>query len=207
MTIQQKVQDRNIQYLYHFTYVDNLASIIENGLISRVDLDDEEINYDYNDNDRIDGHLDAICLSISYPNAKMFYKYRGLKPGDWVLLAISPAVLWEKDCAFYPTNAASNNVRFNDPSLLKSVEAMEAMFSENVFSEIRGENLTSEYTTDVQAEVLVFEEIEPAYILEVIHPNKKSAEDFFVSHSTTKHTYYDTLNCKTLFSQRHYFLG
>ncbi len=207
MTIQQKVQDRNIQYLYHFTHVDNLASIIENGLISRADLDNENINYDYNDNERIDGHLDAICLSISYPNAKMLYKYRGLKAGDWVLLAISPAVLWEKDCAFYPTNAASNNVRFNDPSLLKSEEAMEAMFSKNVFTEIRDEHLTSEYTTDVQAEVLVFEEIEPAYILKVIHPNKKSAEDFSVSHRATRHTYYVTLNCKTLFSQRHYFLG
>lgn len=41
MTIQEIVQQRNITKLFHFTHSDNLSSIIENGLLSRSDLDDE----------------------------------------------------------------------------------------------------------------------------------------------------------------------
>ncbi|WOY03687.1 DarT ssDNA thymidine ADP-ribosyltransferase family protein [Dickeya fangzhongdai] len=207
MTIQQIVQQRNITRLFHFTHRDNLSSIIEYGLIGRGVMDEHEIVYDHNDELRIDGHLDAICLSVSYPNAKMLFRYRQLKEGDWILLAIDPAVLWEKDCAFYPTNAASNNVRFNDLSSMKGVEAFNSMFDGNVFSESRSNTLSSEYTTDVQAEVLVFNEIEPSYILNVYHPNKASAAYFKELHPTIKHRYYANLNGRTLYSQRHYFLG
>ncbi|MFJ5448967.1 DarT ssDNA thymidine ADP-ribosyltransferase family protein [Pectobacterium carotovorum] len=207
MTIQQIVQQRNITRLFHFTHCENLSSIIEHGLICREVMDENEIAYEYNDEVRIEGHLDAICLSVSYPNAKMLFKYRQLKEGDWILLAIDPAVLWDKDCAFYPTNAASNNVRFNEVSLMKGGESFSSMFAENVFSELRTSTLSSEYTTDVQAEVLVFNEIEPSYILNVYHPNKDSADHFHTLHPTMKHRYYANLNGKTLYSQRHYFLG
>lgn len=88
MTIQEIVQQRNITKLFHFTHSDNLASIIESGLLSRSDLDAEGDDYSFNDSERIDGHLDAICLSVSFPNAKMFYKCRMLKPGNWVILEI-----------------------------------------------------------------------------------------------------------------------
>ncbi len=207
MAIQKIVQQRNITRLFHFTHSDNLSSIIEHGLIARKFLDEKEIVYGYNDEMRIEGHLDAICLSVSYPNAKMLFKYRQLKEGNWILLAIDPAVLWEKDCAFYPTNAASNNVRFNELPLMKSADAFKSMFAENVFSESRSNTLPKEYTTDVQAEVLAFSNIEPSYILSIYHPNKDSEAHFYKLHPTMAHRYYANLNGKTLYSQRHYFLG
>lgn len=207
MTIQEIVQERNITKLFHFTHSDNLASIIENGLLSRSDLDDEGDDYDFNDSDRIDGHLDAICLSVSFPNAKMFYKYRRLKPGNWVVLEVDPSVLWTKDCAFYPTNAASNNVRFNDLKLMKGAEAFSALFASEVYGTTRDDYLTAQYTTDVQAEVLVFEKIDPSYIVKYIHPNKDSYIPFKKRYPQTNQRYYANLNGKTLFSQRHYCLG
>ncbi|EFE3693789.1 DUF4433 domain-containing protein [Escherichia coli] len=209
MTLQEVIQQRNITRLFHFTHSDNLSSILENGLLSRSELDDEvnEYSYDFNDEDRIDGHLDAICLSISFPNAKMFWKYRSLKPGNWVILEINPSILWTKNCAFYPTNAASNNVRFNDLELMKGNVAFSALFSDEVFGIQRDANLPSEYTTDVQAEVLVFEKIDPSYIVNTFHPNKQSAEHFKGLYPQTHQRYYANLNGRTLYSQRHYYLG
>ena len=209
MTIQEVVKQRNINRLFHFTHSDNLSSILENGLLSRSELDDEtnEYNYHFNDEDRIDGHLDGICLSISFPNAKMFWKYRSLKPGDWVILEINPSILWTKNCAFYPTNAASNNVRFNELELIKGDAAFSALFSDEVFGIQRDVNLPAEYTTDVQAEVMVFEKIDPLYIVNTFHSNKQSAEHFKGLHPQTNQRYYANLNGRTLYSQRHYYLG
>ncbi|WP_313487166.1 DarT ssDNA thymidine ADP-ribosyltransferase family protein [Atlantibacter hermannii] len=209
MTVQEVVQEREITRLFHFTHSDNLSSILENGLLSRSELDEEgnEYNYDFNDEDRFDGHRDAICLSISFPNAKMFWRYRNLKPGDWVILEINPYILWTKDCAFYPTNAASNNVRFKALDLMKGCEAFNALFFDEVFGIQREVNLPAKYTTDVQAEVLVFEKIDTEYIVNTFHPNRESAQHFKNLYPQTNQRYYANLNGPTLFSQRHYFLG
>ncbi|EPW7977058.1 DarT ssDNA thymidine ADP-ribosyltransferase family protein [Cronobacter turicensis] len=207
MTVQDVIQQRNITRLFHFTHSDNLPSILENGLMSRTVLNEERQDYNYNDEFRVDGHLDAVCLSISYPNARMFYKYRQLNAEGWVLLQIDPSVLWVKECAFYPTNAASNNVRFNDLDLMRGPVALEALFAADVFGTQRVTGLPPEYTTDVQAEVLVFDRIEPSYIVHTLHPNKESAEHFKRLYPQTEQRYYANLNGKTLFSQRHYFLS
>ena len=207
MTIQNIIQQRNITRLFHFTHTDNLSSILENGLLSRSDLNDKGNDYYFNDSDRIDGHLDAICLSVSYPNAKMFYKYRSLKAGDWVLLEIHPSVLWTKDCAFYPTNAASNSVRFKNIDLMKGATAFSDLFADDVYGTAREGYLTDEYTTDVQAEVLVFEKIDTSYIVNTFHPNKESSQRFKDQYPQTNQCYYDSLDGKTFYSQRHYCLG
>ncbi|EFO1153480.1 DUF4433 domain-containing protein, partial [Escherichia coli] len=39
MTIQEIIQQRNIRSLFHFTHSDNLTSILDNGLMSRSELD------------------------------------------------------------------------------------------------------------------------------------------------------------------------
>ncbi|EMF8479020.1 DarT ssDNA thymidine ADP-ribosyltransferase family protein [Morganella morganii] len=207
MTIREIVEQRNITRLFHFTHVDNLSSILVNGLMSRSELDKSTSKYDYNDEDRIDGHLDAICVSISFPNSRMFYKYRMLKPGNWAVLEITPSVLWDKNCAFYPTNAASNNVRFNDPDLMKGSEAFADLFLDNIFGIQRDEGLLAKYPTDVQAEVLVFESIPPQCIVNTFHPNKESAEYFKNRHPETNQRYYANIKGRTLYSQRHYCLG
>lgn len=207
MTIQKIVQQRDITRLFHFTHSDNLSSILENGLISRSELDNADAIYDFNDQSRIDGHLDAISLSISFPNSKMFYKYRCSKPGNWVILEIDPSILWTKNCAFYPTNAASNNVRFNDFELMKGVHAFNNLFLDNIFGIQRDKWISDKYPTDVQAEVLVFEKIAPQFIISTFHANKESAVHFKRLHPQTKQRYYANLNGKTLYSQRDYFLG
>ncbi len=67
---------RGITTVIHFTRVENLANILAYGLLSRSELDSRDIEYVFNDWQRIDRYPNAISTSISFPNYKMFYRYR-----------------------------------------------------------------------------------------------------------------------------------
>lgn len=111
--IQKICQMYGIEALVHFTHIANLSSILQYGLLGRAQL--ESISWveppKYNDIYRLDGQREAICLSISFPNYKMFYKYGFNNRSDWVVLLLKPSILWELDCKFYQENAASNNAK------------------------------------------------------------------------------------------------
>ena len=78
--IQNFVNERGIKYLAHFTQIENLSSILDNGLIPVAPLSKTGIDYVNNDLYRIDDCEDANCLSIQFPNYKMFYSYRVEQP-------------------------------------------------------------------------------------------------------------------------------
>ena len=163
MNIQQEVERRGITKVLHFTHIDNLPLILQKGILTRGSLTEPPAKF--NDEVRLDGHLDATCLSISFPNSKMFYKCRMNRTGDWVLLSLDPRILWEKSCSFYKCNAASASVSSLDPSTLTGLQAFNEMFYETPEPDTReNNNLTPCYTTDVQAEVLVFDDIDVSYI-------------------------------------------
>lgn len=207
MTIQQEVEIRGITRVLHFTHIDNLPFILDKGILTRDSLTEPPAKF--NDDIRLDGHLDATCLSISFPNSKMFYKYRMNRPGDWVILSLDPRILWEKNCSFYKCNAASASVSSLDPATLTGLEAFNEMFYETPEPNTReSNNLKPRHTTDVQAEVLVFSDIDVSYINSVFYTNKKSADDHCGLAQNIKHQYYATITGSgaTLFSQRDYCL-
>lgn len=166
---------RAIPYLVHFTHVNNLASILNKGLLPRKKLHDENHSFYYNDELRLDGRPEASSLSISHPNEKMFYKYRinGFE-NDWVVLVIKPEVLWEKEVAFCKHNAACSLMTNASLASLANPAAFEGMFSGQ-----REGYLKSHDTSDVQAEVLVFDTIEPSYIKGVVFLDQSSAQKHF----------------------------
>ncbi len=157
--IRRICEQRGIKYLVHFTRMDNLASILKHGLLGRERLEKMRIPYVYNDEQRIDRCSDAICLSISFPNYKMFYVYRKkLESAKWVVLVLKRDILWELDCAFCQENAASNNVRFIPLEERKKGSALEDLFTEyDKIHDVQRSSLgiPPEYTTNPQAEVLV----------------------------------------------------
>lgn len=111
-----------------------------------------------NDRLRLDNHRNAVSLSIAFPNFLMFYKYRQLAPSaDWAVLLVSPPLLWEKDCAFYPRNAADARMNCLSPHDLKTAAALSALFDT---TEERAPWLRACDPTDPQAEVLVFDTVE-----------------------------------------------
>ena len=109
-----------------------------------------------------------MCLSVTFPNYKMFWGYRCLWPEEqWVILDISPRVVEQKRCVFNPRNAASSEMtQYSEESRTKLV-ALEGMFydKEGPAGRLRSSlNLRSNCTTDPQAEIVVTEIIEPIYI-------------------------------------------
>ncbi len=165
------INAREIKFLFHFTQLSNLENILERGILTRVQIIEQALNCAVNDELRLDGHPNATCCSIGFPNYKMFWPLRN-KPENaevkWVVIGLSPNILLEKDCVFCPTNAASNEITCRDVNDFKGAAALESMFAEVEGKPTRLQmNLPDTYTTNPQAEVLVFNCIEQRYIIGV----------------------------------------
>ncbi|MCC8392510.1 DUF4433 domain-containing protein [Paraburkholderia sp. MMS20-SJTR3] len=152
--------------LAHFTRASNLESILTHGLCSVTKAAEIGIAPNINDEQRLDGRRAGASLSIGFPNHKMFFKYRQMNPQErWVVLGINSAVLWEKNCGFCQRNAADHRIRALPLASLTGVAAFRGMFDQLDDLPSRAEqNLQAFDPTDPQAEVLVFDVIEPQYI-------------------------------------------
>lgn len=177
--IQQIGNERSITTLCHFTRVENLQSILQEGLLGRSLLEARGQQFLFNDHDRVDGHKEALCMSISFPNYQMFYSIREEKKAaqeandsQWIVLLLDAKVLWELDCAFCQRNAAHNAVRRVPLEDRKKPKALKGMFED--FYNISHQDLQipdpylmhpkSASPTHPQAEVLVFDSIPVEYI-------------------------------------------
>lgn len=166
MSIEQYANSRGIRSLIHFTRKDNVASILQHGLVRRDVLVKNGFN-NYNDHIRVD-YTSAICTTISFPNYKMFFPLRSANPSiEWAVLEIEPRALWELDCAFCTTNAASASVTAINIDERKSLDAFQAMFGDASGKIRQTLNIPEEYPTDPQAEVLFINGIPRQYIKSV----------------------------------------
>lgn len=165
------IQERNIISLYHFTKAENLHGILRNGLLSRRTLDKNDISYSYNDEVRLEGKLNANCVSISFPNYRMFYKYRNQSTdNEWCVIELNPRILYEKECLFCIENAASNNETMRSDEEKKGIEGLKQLYYNEEHR--RQLNLSSDFTTNPQAEVLVLDDIGTEYIEKIYFRNE-----------------------------------
>lgn len=164
--IQQTAITLQLPSLVHFTRACNLESILKHGLCSITKASELGITPHINDSLRLDGHLGAISISIAFPNHKMFYSYRQKEPDEeWAVLIIDPDILGRKNCAFCQRNAADHRIRQLPLSSLMNADAFRDMFEEvNGISSRQEQQLMAYDPTDPQAEVLVFQTIEPEHI-------------------------------------------
>lgn len=189
------IQERNIKSLYHFTKADNLHGILRNGLLSRKTMNENGISYLYNDNNRLEGRLEANCLSIGFPNYKMFYKYRMRdKDCEWCILELSPKILYEKECLFCIENAASKSETRRMDEDKKGIRGLERLYlNENLRREAK---LRPDFTTNPQAEVLVLDDIGTEYIEKIYF------ESLPIRFPFNNYIGYSFYTCKDLFSPR-----
>jgi hypothetical protein len=174
----------------HFTRIENLRSILQKGLLSHETLAKRRQRFFPNDPDRADKHPEAICLSISFPNYKMFYLIREEKKmtneandPQWVVLLLNAKVLEELECVFCQQNAAHKTVSSIPLEDRKKPEALKGMFGD--FYNIRHQDLSipDNYPTHPQAEILAFNRIPARYINKVYFFNKTALEQWRSSNS------------------------
>ncbi len=172
-SIQNEIINRGIENIYHFTTIENLMSILERGFIysrSKVNAlrkaDDgfySDDYVDYMDEKRLDGLCDYINLSVSRPNWYLMNSYSKkieLADFEWCIIELTTESLSLADTLFSVGNAASSvSKKYGVTSGLK---AFDAMFQEEVITTRKKYTrfrLPDNFTTDIQAEALVKDQI------------------------------------------------
>lgn len=171
--MQDRLNQRGITYLLHFTKYSNFPSIMANGLLRRSEMDSRGLAYAFNDDMRLDGHPNSLSVSIGFPNYRMFYPARQKYQEDtWVVLVLSTDILINKTCAYYSRNAATGCYNGVPPATFQNEASFDAMFADIGGVKRDDLGIPTYFTTDPQAEVLVFDDIEPHYIKGVGTQNK-----------------------------------
>lgn len=200
--IQAHATALQVPFLLHFTRAANLPSIMTHGLypIGRV----HEINASPQINDlcRWDGHRNSTSVSIAFPNCQMLWKHKMENEGvDWAILAMPPSILWTKKCAFCRHNAATKRISSQPLASLMTPQAFAGMFDAiDGFPSREDQKLKPYDPTDVQAEVLVFDVIEPQQ-LQVVIFETEAVRDAYTPHLGNRQTVVHANN-KGMFATR-----
>jgi hypothetical protein len=172
------LNNRGIESLYHFTKIENLEAIAKQGIIPRSQL--KKGDFHYTDINRSDGFLNSNCISVSFPQYRMFYIKRVKNPKQkWVVFEISPELLSSVDAAYFERNAASRVVKKQVIENRKSATAFEKMFGEiEELPDRATTKLPDSYPTDPQAEILIFNKVTKDFIVAAHFQNKKVAKEY-----------------------------
>ena len=183
---QNEINKRDIKYLIHFTPTINLFSILENQkILSRAKLENLDIEQfdildyiNFPDKIRYDDK-NYINLSISSPNTFLLNKFMEESKDDitikWCILKINTKYIYEKDTLFSVVNAASYTAKnqfgiYGDYKQFQKLFQDEVKYNNRIFSRSYYK-LQDKFTTDIQAEVLVKNEINVDDIIEVCFLN------------------------------------
>lgn len=198
----QQLAQRGITRLVHFTRLENLPSILRHGLLPRQDLDRRRLPYHYNDAVRLDGRLDTLCTTVSFPNYRMFYTLRQKQHAHWIVLQLDARLLLDKPALFLPGNAAC----WHYQAALQAGDCSEPAHFAQLFADQGRPALRSTlpdcYPTDPQAEVLIESAIEPEYILE-LHVNDPASHRLLQGMLAAAGKNIATRTCRESFAPRH----
>ena len=147
------ISARGILNLIHFTQVEKLPFILEEGILSNERI--KQLQRPVLDANRHDKRPGYVCVSISFPNYQMFYSYHKGEPANWCVILINPKVLMKNGCLFFPYNAASNELSRRPNSAYNGVTALQNMYADKIQSVSRNQDLRNPFPTSPQAEVLV----------------------------------------------------
>lgn len=160
MNYNQLLKLKNINYLTHFTNIENLKSILTNGILSVDYMNKNNIKYTFSDNNRFDNQLNLISLSLNKINNKMLYKkikQNQNKLNIWIVLILDNTLLDDSNlkCYFCDKNAASteiNTILKKDKNILSNIDSLNSMIE----------------SKDSQKEILIEGKISAEYIKKIV---------------------------------------
>lgn len=170
------IKEREIKYLVHFTPMQNLNSILENGLYSRNFIENSDtIHGIYLDSFRVDNRCNGICLSISFPNHFLFWHHRKRLKGYWAIIYLDIDLILkikDRQIEFFDTNAANSKFKNISSKFLESAECFHGLFADIILNKKDGKLIRNNYLlprdpTDVQAEIIIAGHIEKEYICRI----------------------------------------
>ena len=180
--IRKESNKKGVTQLIHFTTINYLSQILNEGIFSLDKLRKDKVNsQDYIPTDQNDfgNNSEWISTSVSFPNYKMLYTKRKQNAKHlkqvmgWAVISLESKILWELDCRYVKGNAAQGKY-FTSP-VYASYEKFNLMFEQTIS---RSSELHDKYTTNSQAEVLVKEHIPTKYIKEIFFENNIIANQF-----------------------------
>ena len=156
--VMDEVARRGITRLCHFTHLSSFRQIVDHkAVLSTQVLVRKRLTDAVNDRQRLDGHLDYISCSLTFPNLWVLdaYRERGHRTDEWVVLLLKTVPLWQSSTKFSPVNAATDF----GAHVADGVEGLVSMFQSRPPSKnhsiYRGPQHLKSCPTDNQAEVLV----------------------------------------------------
>lgn len=160
--IQSIAEKREVHHLLHFTQFNNLQGIVKHGLLSRKTLAERGYMFYPSDPYRLDGCEEAVSVSISRVNERVFEAKRH-RAGhtDWVVLVLPSHILWTHECRYSWRNAAKKEIRDR-----RGYRGGSWAFAEMFAGSDEDRNgLPPRYPTDIEAEVQVLQPIAPDCII------------------------------------------
>ncbi len=198
--IREVLTTREITDLVHFTRIENLESILINGIVpvnKFAALNIEAIRNDISNDNRIDRMKNCSCFSIHFPNSYLLNRFRrnqNTTNQNWVILIVDANVILSSkhNTYFCRTNAATCELGeyiFEERHSHKYYKShFEELFKDTINIEskgrtiTRGLNMPDNYTTDVQAEVLIENIIRPQYIKKVVFFDEFTKNNWLTLH-------------------------
>ena len=162
------IKHREIRNILHFTHIDNLTSILDFGLQSRINLNLSNIKPMFSDSSRSEGIPQGIFCSIAYPNIWMLEQKIHSEGDVFAVLEIGENSLLDREFAAFPGNSATSFIRTDatqNPYEYVGVSGLKNMFLNDELR--KKEHIPRHVPTDLQSEIIFFDSLEKERIRRV----------------------------------------
>jgi hypothetical protein len=165
------IENRRIPTLFHFTPLENLESILTNGLIPRDELMQRKIPFKPTDNLRSDGITAGTCFSITKPNMGLLRHKRNHGEGNIAVLECTANTLLLYPFVAFPGNAAGGIFVKDKSDNVHRYIGINGLKNLFLNKELRKERkLSADAPTDNQSEIIFLEKIDMNRILRIHIP-------------------------------------
>jgi hypothetical protein len=175
LELERFLKARAINYLYHFTSIDNLPSLMKYGFLGREEMGNNGISFISSDETRNEPVVDGICFSISKPNQYMMLNKISAGKNIVLLRLKDPyEILSKRVFIASPGNFGKSNIkaRFqNWPEEFVGGEGLSRIFLNADLREKYG--LTLSEPTDARAELILLDPVPWNFVETIYSPAGK----------------------------------